>query len=188
MPDSSNLIWIDLEMSGLNLESDCILEIATIVTDSKLNILAEGPDIAVHQSNNILDNMDAWNTEHHNHSGLVERVRNSTINTAEAEKQVLEFIQQYVPAKNSPICGNSICTDRRFLYKHMPSLEAYFHYRNLDVSTIKILAQHWAPVIAQGANKISTHVALQDIRDSIEELRYYREHFFNLPGQFLRKN
>ena len=180
MQSADNLIWLDLEMTGLDLESERIIEIATIVTGSQLNILAEGPVFAIHQPKEILDNMDAWNTEHHQRSGLVERVAQSTVTEAEAEEKTLAFLQQYVPANSSPMCGNSICTDRRFLYLHMPALENYFHYRNLDVSTLKILAQRWAPEIAKSYNKESEHIALEDIRDSINELKHYREHLFIL--------
>ena len=171
-----NLIWLDLEMTGLNPDTDRIIEIATIITDANLNTLAEGPVFAIHQSDERLAKMDAWNTEHHTQSGLINRVRHSKVIETEAEEKTLEFIKQYVPQNKSPICGNSICQDRRFLWCYMPALEKYFHYRNLDVSTLKILAQLWAPDIASGAAKVSEHVALQDIRDSIQELRYYREH------------
>lgn len=176
--NDDNLIWIDLEMTGLNLEKDRILEIATIVTNSDLDILEEGPVFAIHQSDTLLNQMDDWNTEHHTNSGLVERVRQSPVNEAQAETDTLNFLRKYVSENISPICGNSICMDRRFLARYMPTLEAYFHYRNLDVSSIKILAQRWAPDIAAGISKTSEHVALQDIRDSIEELRYYRKHLF----------
>jgi len=178
----TNLIWIDLEMTGLNTKTDKIIEIATIITDSNLNTLAQGPVIAIKQSNARLDAMDEWNTKHHTESGLVARVKSSTINEAEAEKLTLDFIKQWVPANKSPICGNSICQDRRFLATSMPTLENYFHYRNLDVTTLKILANRWAPEIATGMAKVSTHVALQDIKDSIEELQYYREHFLNIKS------
>lgn len=176
--DSNNLIWIDLEMTGLDTRNDMIIEIATIVTDSQLNILAEGPVLAIHQSDQILAKMDEWNTRQHGQSGLVERVRNSAVNEAEAETRTIEFLREYVPANSSPMCGNSICQDRRFLARCMPELEKYFHYRNLDVSTLKELAKRWAPSICGGLNKASTHLAMDDIRDSINELRYYREHLF----------
>ncbi len=175
--DSSHLIWIDLEMTGLDPDNDLIIEIATIVTDSNLNILAQGPVLAVHQSDAALAAMDEWNHHHHGQSGLIERVKASTVNDAEAERQTLEFLQQWVPESTSPICGNSIGQDRRFLYRYMPKLEAYFHYRNIDVSTLKELAARWAPQVKDGFKKQSTHQALSDITESIEELRYYREHF-----------
>ncbi len=153
---------------------------ATIVTDSQLNVLAEGPVIAVHQSDEVLARMDEWNTRQHGGSGLTQRVRESRISTAEAERLTLEFLEQWVPKGKSPICGNSICQDRRFLYRQMPTLEAYFHYRNLDVSTLKELAARWAPQIMEGFKKGGTHLALDDIRDSIAELRHYREHFIKV--------
>jgi oligoribonuclease len=175
--DLQHLIWIDLEMTGLNPDSDLIIEIATVVTDKDLNILAKGPVLAVHQSEEALAAMDDWNQKHHGQSGLIERVKASTINAAEAERLTLEFLKEWVPANTSPICGNSIAQDRRFLYRYMPTLEAYFHYRNIDVSTLKELAARWAPAVKDGFNKESKHQALDDIIESIEELRYYREHF-----------
>ncbi len=173
----TNLIWLDLEMTGLNPDKDHIIEIATIVTNSNLDILEEGPVFAIHQSAELLDGMDSWNTEHHTASGLVDRVKESKITEADAEKATIEFLEKLVPPGKSPMCGNSICQDRRFLWRYMPQLEKYFHYRNLDVSTLKILVQHWAPQIGAQLTKESRHLALQDVRDSIEELRFYREHF-----------
>ena len=175
--DSSHLIWIDLEMTGLDPDNDLIIEIATIVTDKDLNILAQGPVLAVHQSDAALAAMDEWNQQHHGQSGLIGRVKASAIDDAEAERQTIEFLKQWVPENTSPICGNSIGQDRRFLYRYMPKLEAYFHYRNIDVSTVKELAARWAPEVKEGFKKQSTHQALDDIVESIEELRYYREHF-----------
>ena len=174
---AKNLIWIDLEMTGLTVEEDRIIEIATIVTDSQLNILAEGPALAIQQSAQRLDAMDAWNTRQHNGSGLVDRVKNSMVNEAEAERRTLDFLNQYVPAGKSPMCGNSICQDRRFLYAYMPKLCAYFHYRNLDVSTLKELCKRWSPELADRFCKESQHLALQDIKDSIDELKFYRQYF-----------
>lgn len=175
-----NLIWIDLEMTGLDPDRDVIIEMATIVTDSDLNTLAEGPVIAIHQPEEILAGMDEWNTRQHGQSGLTQRVRESTVSMAEAEAQTLAFLEQWVPKRSSPICGNSICQDRRFLYRHMPRLEGYFHYRNLDVSTLKELAARWAPQVRESFKKGNTHLALDDIRESIAELRHYRDHFIKL--------
>lgn len=178
--DSSNLIWIDLEMTGLDPDRDYIIEIATVVTDKDLNILAEGPVIALHQEDSIMDAMDDWNQKHHGQSGLIERVKKSQINENEAESMTLEFLRHWLPENKSPMCGNSICQDRRFLYRFMPKLEAYFHYRNLDVSTLKELAVRWAPEVYSGFKKNGAHKALDDIIESIEELRYYRENFIKV--------
>ena len=175
-----NLIWIDLEMTGLIPEEHRIIEIATLITDSQLNWLAEGPVIAVYQPEHELAKMDDWNVNQHGKSGLTARVRESRISEAEAEAQTLAFLRQWVPAGKSPICGNSICQDRRFLARWMPSLERHFHYRNLDVSTLKELCTRWSPEIAKGFRKESSHLALDDIRDSVAELRYYREHFIRV--------
>ncbi|MDG4549318.1 MAG: oligoribonuclease [Candidatus Contendobacter sp.] len=173
-----NLIWIDLEMTGLDSQTDRIIEIATVVTDSQLHILAEGPVLAIHQSDAVLATMDDWNRKQHGESGLIARVRASTVREREAEARTLEFLSLYVSKGQSPMCGNSICQDRRFLARCMPELEAYFHYRNLDVSTLKELARRWYPERIKGFDKTSTHLALQDIRDSIDELRFYRERLF----------
>jgi oligoribonuclease len=181
-PNATNLIWIDLEMTGLVPETHRIIEIATIVTDGNLEVLAEGPVIAVRQSAGDLAAMDDWNTRQHGHSGLTQRVKDSRIPDAEAERLTLEFLAQWVPPNKSPMCGNSICQDRRFLARWMPALEKHFHYRNLDVSTVKELCQRWAPDVAKGFTKESTHLALADIRDSIAELKYYRQTFLKLPG------
>jgi oligoribonuclease len=178
---ASNLIWIDLEMTGLVPECHRIIEIATLVTDQDLNVLAEGPMLAIRQSDEELAAMDEWNTRQHNGSGLVKRVRESPHDEADAERRTLEFLQQWVPAGKSPMCGNSICQDRRFLARWMPQLERHFHYRNLDVSTLKELCNRWAPALAKGICKTSTHLALDDIRDSIAEMRYYRANFLRLP-------
>ena len=176
--NANNLIWIDLEMTGLDTDHDDIIEIATIVTDAELNILAEGPVMAIHQPDERLQTMDEWNTNQHGKSGLTERVRQSSIDEAEAERRTIAFLEQYVSPRTSPMCGNSICQDRRFMARCMPNLEAFFHYRNLDVSTLKELAKRWYPTVAAGFTKESSHLALDDIRDSIAELKYYREQLF----------
>ena len=181
MPKSEhNLIWLDLEMTGLNPFTDRILEIATVVTDQDLQILAEGPVLAVHQPEAVLAGLDAWNRSHHGASGLLERVRISPLDEAAAEAQTLAFLAGQVPAGASPLCGNSICQDRRFLARFMPRLEAFCHYRNLDVSTLKILAQRWAPEVESSFKKSAKHQALDDIRESIAELRHYREHLLRV--------
>jgi oligoribonuclease len=174
----TNLIWIDLEMTGLNTFEDQIIEIATIVTDAQLELIAEGPVLAIHQPDDVLEAMDDWNTRQHGQSGLTRRVRESSTTLAEAERATLDFLAQHVDPRSSPMCGNSICQDRRFLARLMPDLEAFFHYRNLDVSTLKELGVRWAPKVAAGFSKQSSHLAMDDIRDSINELRYYREHLF----------
>lgn len=175
MNRSENLIWIDLEMTGLKPDTDRIIEIATVVTDKHLVVLAEGPVYAIHQPLAVLEGMDQWNTEQHGRSGLTDRVKMSRTNEAEAEQGTLRFLRQYVEQGASPMCGNSVCQDRRFLSRHMQELVSYFHYRNLDVSTLKILAQLWMPEIAGRFEKVSSHLALPDIHDSIRELRFYRE-------------
>ena len=180
--DPSNLIWIDLEMTGLIPERHRLIEIATVVTDSQLNVLAEGPVLAIHQPEAELSAMDEWNTRQHGGSGLTQRVRESAVDEAAAERQTLAFLAKWVPAGASPMCGNSICQDRRFLARWMPLLERHFHYRNLDVSTLKELCQRWAPEVARGFSKNSSHLALEDIRDSIAELVHYRAHFLRLPA------
>ena len=180
MPQSSeNLIWIDLEMTGLDTDNDYIIEIATVITDNQLNIIAEGPVLAIHQDDSVLQAMDEWNTRQHTRSGLVKRVRNSSCSVTNAENLTLEFVEKFVPPRVSPMCGNSICQDRRFLHRLMPRLEEYFHYRNLDVSTLKELFKRWYPD-RKPFDKDSSHLALEDIRDSINELKYYRDNFFNI--------
>ncbi|HRJ51500.1 MAG TPA: oligoribonuclease [Candidatus Thiothrix moscowensis] len=178
--NKENLIWIDLEMTGLDSFNDVIIEIATLVTDKHLNVLAEGPVIAIHQNEAILAKMDDWNQKQHGGSGLVTRIKASAWNERQAELATLEFLRQHVPAGISPMCGNSICQDRRFLARHMPELEKFFHYRNLDVSTLKELANRWVPGLTDKFKKESKHLAMDDIRDSIDELKFYREHFIRL--------
>ncbi|WP_325891034.1 oligoribonuclease [Grimontia sp. NTOU-MAR1] len=175
-----NLIWIDLEMTGLDPEVHKVIEIATVVTDAELNVLAEGPVLAIHQSDQELAKMDEWCTNTHTHSGLVDRVKASSVSETDAIKQTIAFLQDWVPAGVSPICGNSVGQDRRFLYKHMPDLERFFHYRTVDVSTIKELVRRWEPGVLSGFQKQGTHLALDDIRESIEELRYYRSKIFTI--------
>jgi len=177
---NDNLIWLDMEMSGLLPDTDRILELAAVVTDAELNVIAESPVIVVHQSDEVLDGMDAWNKGTHGRSGLIEKVKVSTVNEAQATEQMMAFLKQHVPAGKSPMCGNSICQDRRFMARYMPELEKYFHYRNLDVSTFKELARRWKPEIYSGFKKASRHEALADIYESIDELKYYREHFIRL--------
>jgi len=182
-PSKDNLIWIDLEMTGLDPFTDQIIEIATVVTDSQLDVLAEGPVIAIFQAEEVIKGMDEWNTRQHGQSGLIERVRNSGHDLARAEQETLDFLRLWVPQGASPMCGNSICQDRRFMARSMPTLEAFFHYRNLDVSTLKELARRWSPEVYKGFNKDSSHLAMDDIRDSINELKHYRDTFIRLPSR-----
>jgi oligoribonuclease len=178
MPQNpSNLIWIDMEMTGLSPDNDRIIEVALVVTGAELNTIAEAPVLVVHQSDAVLDGMDSWNKGTHGKSGLIDKVKASILDEAAVEEQMIAFLKQYVPERASPMCGNSICQDRRFLARHMPKLEAYFHYRNLDVSTLKELAKRWRPGLSEGFKKASKHEALADIYESIEEMKYYREHF-----------
>ena len=179
MKSDNNLIWIDLEMTGLEPKEHKIIEIATIVTDQNLNVLAQGPVFAIQTDQSELDKMDEWNVTHHGNSGLTKRVQESSVSIAEAEQKTIEFLQQYVPAGKSPMCGNSICQDRRFMVEGMPKLEAFFHYRNLDVSTLKELARRWAPSVYSGHKKQGVHLALDDILESIDELKYYRQSLFH---------
>ncbi|MGF6274259.1 oligoribonuclease [Massilia sp. UYP11] len=172
-----NLVWVDMEMTGLDPDNDRIIEVAVVVTDPELNIIAEGPVFAIHQSDATLDKMDNWNKGTHGKSGLIDRVKASTVSEAQAEQELIAFLKQYVASNKSPMCGNSICQDRRFMARGMPKLEAFFHYRNLDVSTLKELCRRWKPEVATGFKKHQKHTALADITESIEELRYYREHF-----------
>lgn len=182
---SKNLIWLDLEMTGLDPDKDRILEIATVITDQYLNIIAEGPVLAIHRSDSVLAEMDEWCTKQHGDSGLLARVRKTRISTTKAEQLTLEFLRQYVPPGKSPMCGNTIGQDRRFLYRYMPELEQYFHYRNFDVSVLKIIARSWYPEIAKGLRKKTKHQALSDVYDSIAEMQYYIQHLF-LPAPSLR--
>lgn len=175
--NQNNLIWLDMEMSGLLPDTDRILELAAVVTDADLNVLGESPVFVVHQTDAVLDGMDAWNKGTHGRSGLIEKVKASTVTEAEASAQMIEFLKQFVPAGKSPMCGNSICQDRRFMARYMPELESFFHYRNLDVSVFKELARRWKPEVYSGFKKASKHTALADIYESIDELKYYREHF-----------
>jgi oligoribonuclease len=176
-PNEFNLVWVDMEMTGLNPDTDRIIEVAVVVTDPHLNILAEGPVFAIHQPDEILDGMDAWNKGTHGRSGLIDRVKASTVSEADAETALIDFLKHFVPAGKSPMCGNTICQDRRFMARGMPRLENFFHYRNLDVSTLKELCRRWKPELIAGFKKHQKHTALADIIESIEELRYYREHF-----------
>ncbi|WP_338515944.1 oligoribonuclease [Candidatus Legionella polyplacis] len=180
MRNSDNLIWIDLEMTGLIPDKDKIIEIATIITDINLNIISEGPDLVIYQNKSILDSMDIWNTNQHKSSGLISRVLDSKITESEAELQTINFLKNYIDKGKSPMCGNTVCQDRRFLYKYMPNLFSYFHYRNLDVSTLRELVKRWNPKLLNGFIKESKHLALYDIRDSIAELIYYRECFIKI--------
>ena len=179
-PNEFNLVWVDMEMTGLDPDNDRIIEVAVVVTDSNLNILAEGPVFAIHQSDAALDGMDAWNKGTHGRSGLIERVKASTVTEADAEVALIDFLKHFVSSGKSPMCGNTICQDRRFMARGMPKLEAFFHYRNLDVSTLKELCKRWKPEIATGFKKHQKHTALADIIESVEELRYYREHFIKV--------
>ncbi len=182
-PNETHLIWVDMEMTGLRPEVDRIIEVAVVVTDADLNVLAQGPVLAIHQPDAVLAAMDAWNTATHGRSGLTERVRASSITEAEAQATLIAFLRAWVPAGKSPMCGNSICQDRRFMARTMPELEAYFHYRNLDVSTVKELCKRWRPEVARAFAKRSAHTALADIEESIDELRHYREHFFRMTAE-----
>ncbi|MES2152811.1 MAG: oligoribonuclease [Pseudomonadota bacterium] len=179
-PNEMNLVWVDMEMTGLEPDTDRIIEVAVVVTDMHLNILAEGPVFAIHQSDETLNKMDAWNKGTHGRSGLIERVKASTVTEADAEAALITFLKNFVPSGKSPMCGNTICQDRRFMARGMPKLEAFFHYRNLDVSTLKELCKRWKPEIVGGFKKHQKHTALADIIESVEELRYYREHFIKL--------
>ncbi|WP_079419193.1 oligoribonuclease [Thiomonas intermedia] len=176
-----NLIWVDMEMTGLNPDTDRIIEVAVVVTDPQLTVRVEGPVLAIHQSDAVLAGMDAWNQNTHGKSGLTDRVRASTVDEAQASREIMAFLKKHVPAGKSPMCGNTICQDRRFMARGMPELEAYFHYRNLDVSTLKELARRWRPELVAAFKKQQAHTALADIQESIDELRHYREHFLRVP-------
>src|SRR5512146_1280436 len=178
--NQNNLVWIDMEMTGLSPDKDRVIEIALVITDGELNTVAEAPVLVVHQPDSVLDGMDNWNKSTHGKSGLIDKVKASTLDEATVEAQMLAFLQEYVPIRTSPMCGNSICQDRRFLARWMPKLEEYFHYRNLDVSTLKELAKRWKPEVAQGLKKHGKHEALADIYESIAEMKHYREHFIRL--------
>lgn len=178
--NQNNLVWLDMEMTGLLPDTDRIIEVAIVITDGELNTVAEAPTLVVHQPDSVLDGMDNWNKSTHGKSGLIEKVKASALDDATVEAQMLAFLKEYVPANTSPMCGNSICQDRRFMARWMPQLEAYFHYRNLDVSTLKELAQRWAPQLTEGFRKASSHLAMDDVRDSIRELEYYREHLLRI--------
>ncbi|TAK90259.1 MAG: oligoribonuclease [Burkholderiaceae bacterium] len=180
-PDENHLIWVDMEMTGLVPETDRIIEVAVVVTNSQLEVVAQGPVLVVHQTDEVLDGMDNWNKATHGRSGLIDKVKASTLTEAQAEEQLIAFLRTCVPPKKSPMCGNSICQDRRFMARYMPALEAYFHYRNLDVSTVKELCKRWRPDLVKGFEKRSAHTALADIEESIDELKYYRQHFLNMP-------
>lgn len=182
MQNANNLCWLDMEMTGLNPEQDKIIEVAMIITDADLNVLAQSEVYVIHQSDEVLNGMDEWNTATHGRTGLTQRVRDSHLTEAEAEQKLLDFMSAWIPEKASPMCGNTIHQDRRFMVRYMPKLEAYFHYRNLDASTLKELARRWHPAVAKGVVKRGSHQALDDILESIEEMRYYREHFLKLPA------
>ena len=183
MQNENNLCWLDMEMTGLNPDADRIIEVAMIITDADLNVVAQSEVYVIHQSDEVLNGMDAWNTATHGRTGLTQRVRDSRLSEAEVEEKLLDFISAWIPEKTSPMCGNTIHQDRRFMVRYMPKLEAYFHYRNLDVSTLKELARRWHPAVAKGVVKRGSHQALDDILESIEEMRYYREHFLKLPTE-----
>lgn len=178
--NDTHLVWVDMEMSGLDPDKDVVLEVALVVTDKDLNLVEEGPVLVVHQSDAVLDAMDSWNNSTHGKSGLIDKVKASPLAEADVENQMIEFMKKHVGERKSPMCGNSICQDRRFMARHLPKLEAYFHYRNLDVSTLKELAARWRPELKDGFKKANNHTALADIHESIEELKYYREHFIRM--------